>query len=554
MNETNDASAMFAPIWRRKWLILAVGLIVGVATYFYYHHKHPTFGASTQIYLGAGAEELQSVSGSNVRKQTVLEAKSQTVLINSPIIRRAVRQELKKRRRDKAVKGALTGKYKAKTAEKSQFITITAEAHNARGAALLTDTVAEAYVNRENGNYRRAVESALNLAKRQRHRLEVGEELAAAEAAALAKKDKGATSTKGKGTSTSVALQIAQLSSKVNQLESNLSIVNVRQVGPAHAEELSASPKRNAIFGFVVGLLLACFAAYALARLDNRVRTISEIESALGAQILTALPAVRRPVVISEGQPRPSRLLVDPVQRLSTALRFATIPGAEGARAPRTVLFLSPSSGDGKSTVVADLALIQRDAGATVAIVEADMRRPTLGRVLGIPARYGLAEVLAGRLGVDEALQPVAGRPQAANAPEGPGVPPVATIVQASGSASLLVGGAANNPSVLLASRAMGETLGALAQDHDYVLVDAPPPLEVSDAIPLLGLVDAVVIVARAGQTRVVAAQRLRELLARTAGAPVLGAVANGVSRRDLERYGFSTYGEKGWRQRLLRG
>jgi Mrp family chromosome partitioning ATPase len=72
------------------------------------------------------------------------------------------------------------------------------------------------------------------------------------------------------------------------------------------------------------------------------------------------------------------------------------------------------------------------------------------------------------------------------------------------------------------------------------VLIDAPPPLEVSDAMPLLPAVDGVLMVARIGHTRDVSAQRLAQLLGRTASAPVLGAVVNCVPRKDIERYGFT--------------
>jgi tyrosine-protein kinase len=96
------------------------------------------------------------------------------------------------------------------------------------------------------------------------------------------------------------------------------------------------------------------------------------------------------------------------------------------------------------------------------------------------------------------------------------------------------------NPPALLASPAMAELLRTLTDDYDYVLIDAPPPLEVSDAMPLMALVDGIVLVARIGHTREVFAQRLAQLIGRTATAPVLGAVVNCVPRRDIERYGFS--------------
>ena len=57
MNDTTDATAIFAPLWRRKWLILTVGIVVGVASDFYYKHQAPIYSGSTEVFLGAAAEE-----------------------------------------------------------------------------------------------------------------------------------------------------------------------------------------------------------------------------------------------------------------------------------------------------------------------------------------------------------------------------------------------------------------------------------------------------------------------------------------------------------------
>jgi Mrp family chromosome partitioning ATPase len=87
----------------------------------------------------------------------------------------------------------------------------------------------------------------------------------------------------------------------------------------------------------------------------------------------------------------------------------------------------------------------------------------------------------------------------------------------------------------------MTEVLRSVAEDFDYVLIDAPSPLEVSDVMPLLNIVDGIVIVARLAHTREMSAQRLLQLLAHAPRAPLLGLVANCVPRREAERYGFSS-------------
>jgi Mrp family chromosome partitioning ATPase len=99
----------------------------------------------------------------------------------------------------------------------------------------------------------------------------------------------------------------------------------------------------------------------------------------------------------------------------------------------------------------------------------------------------------------------------------------------------------------------MADLLRSVADEFDYVLIDAPPPLEVSDVMPLLHLVDGLIIVARIGHTSDISAQRLAQLLDHTATAPVLGAVANCVPRKDIERYGFSWAPTQQRRRKLIR-
>jgi Mrp family chromosome partitioning ATPase len=85
------------------------------------------------------------------------------------------------------------------------------------------------------------------------------------------------------------------------------------------------------------------------------------------------------------------------------------------------------------------------------------------------------------------------------------------------------------------------------------VLIDSPTPLLVSDAMPLLPLVDGILVVVRLGHTREISAKRLMQVLTQTPSAPILGVVANDVSRADLERYGFySTQREHRWLPKLI--
>ncbi len=544
MNETTDAAAIFAPLWQRKWLILSVGILVAAATYAYYRHRPTVYSAATQLYLGSGSEE-QGLSGTSQSKTTLNDRAvvDQATLINSSVVGEPIHRRL----REQHDLAAAQGKAHASASTGSDFITITAEAHTSKGAVDLANAYAQAYVGRERAGYQRNVRAAIADTRRQLRRIEAAQV---------------GSSTRGKGkappaSGNATAIQAASLLSKINQLESNLSLPGVQEISTSKTKAtlLSPAPKKDAIFGFVLGVLLAAIAAYAVSRFDRRLRSLSVIEAVFQTQILAALPNVSEPIVRRDGRLAPAEGLLEPLRRLHTTLRLGDMLEHDRERPPRTILFVSCDAGDGVSTATAGLALVQRDADERVAVVDADLRRSVQARLLAVGSSHGLAEVLAGTLATGDALQRVEPLPNHEGA--GVGVPAagVSTLVQSSatGSVSLLASGnAAANPPALLASRAMTDLPRSLAEDFDHVLIDAPSPLQVSDAMPLLGAVDGIVLVARIGHTREISAQRLVQLLARVSSAPVLGVLANSVPRAELERYGFSAPpGERRWPRKL---
>ena len=546
MNETTDATAILAPLWRYKWMILAVALLVGAGSYVYYRHQPSLYSAVTQIYLGNGAEEQSQLgAGSAGKRAGAPNPTTQAALINSSIIKEAVHGRLRRERKTPAVNAALKGKVKAKGSEKSEFITIEGEAHSARGAALLVNTTAQTYIKRQNAHYRAQVETAIALTRRQLRRIEAGQLQSL-----LAPTSKGSGAAKS-STGAAAAVQTATLSSKINQLEADLGVSLVTQVDPAKPKEsvlVSPHPRSNALFGFAIGLLLAAFGAYALGRMDRRLRSLSAIEEVYRVQILAALRAVKRPLIDVEGRPEPAFLLREALWRLQTTMQVAGGTENGRSRAPRTILCISADAGDGKSTLVAGLALAWGQSGKRVAVVEADFRRPVQSRLLRLDGSHGLADVLTGMLPLEDALQTVSlVRPEVGVGAVPSPAPPLpvpagstATVASPTGSVSVLVGGTkVANPPALLGNPATGELVRSLAADFDHVLLDAPSPLQVSDAMPLLAAVEGIVIVARTGHTRAASAERLMQLLEHTPSAPVLGVVANDVSPAEIRKYGI---------------
>lgn len=530
MNETPDATQIFAPLWKRKWLILLVGVLVAAATYAYYNHEPSVYGAATGVYLGSGSE-VQALLGNGQATTTENDRSitNQVVLINSSVVGSAVQRRLLKEGNIAAARGSA----EAGAAKGSDFISISTTAGSGQAAADLANAYVQVYLRLREASYRENIEIALD---------STNEQLRATEETATP--------------SASETLQIQNLVDRVNQLRSQLSLGDAgnRQINPAVASTVPLSPKptRNAIFGFALGIVLAAIGAYALSRFDRRLRSLADIEETFQAPVLATVPSIRRPIVYPQGQPVPAAALREPLRRLHTTLQLRSMSGdLEQRPAPRSVLFISADAGDGKSTLLAGLALVQREAGERVVILESDLRRPIQAELLGIDGSQGLAEVLAGAIGVQDATQAVPSAPNAGDADPLGGGESVATAIEprVSGSVSVLPGGGSvANPPALLAGRAMPMLLNSMTEEFDYVLIDAPPPLEVSDVLPLMAMIDAIVIVARVGHTDETSARRLVDLLSRAPHAPVIGTIANDASEADMEAFGLSLmdYGERG--------
>jgi Mrp family chromosome partitioning ATPase/capsular polysaccharide biosynthesis protein len=527
MNDATPDASIFSPLWKRKWLILAVAILVAAGTYEYYKRQPAIYTAKTALYLGGAAEQASSL-GVSPGKSTL---SGRALVDQVELINTTINEQVRKRLREEEKLVIARTKAKAAASGASDFITITTEGHNPKAAVALANDLAAAYILRQRSDYLRNLRSQIANTKAQLRRIETP-----------SPKTKGS---KG-GPSNTATIQAASLESRISQLESALlTFTGVTQVGSAKASPLPVSPmpKQNAIFGFVLGLILGAVVAYGLGRLDRRMRSLGAIEAAFQTPILAALPSVGSPVKRPDGTRYPARSLVEPLRRLQTTLRVGEALRGERGLAPKVILFLGAEAGDGSSSLIANLARVQRDAGERVAIVEANFRRPAQSRLLDVGDARGLVEVLSGTASVGAAIQTVA--PAAADVEE-EATPPggaVATVVQSAtaGSLSVLLGGAAvANPPALLGGEAMPALLRSLTVEYDSVLIDAPPPLEVSDAMALLPLVDGIIIVARVAHTRDISAERLTELLQRTPSAPVLGVVANGVPRKDLERHGFS--------------
>ena len=291
---------------------------------------------------------------------------------------------------------------------------------------------------------------------------------------------------------------------------SDRSPIKVSMVKPATTSSTPVSPVpvRNLALGAVLGLLLGFGLAMLRHLVDTTVRTADDVEEITEEPIIGSVhhdPRAAKEPLIVESDPSSPRS--EAFRALRTNLMFVN-----AASHPRTILLTSSIPGEGKSTTIANLALALAESGSRVCLIEGDLRRPRLLDYLGLEGSAGLTDVLIERATLDDVLQPY-------------------------GTHGLEVIGAGAippNPSELLASEAMSRVLTVLSARFDYVLIDTPPVLPVTDAVVLSTKVDGVIMLVG---SQVVRSEQL------DASLEALGAVDNHLLGLVLNRISSSSGG-----------
>jgi Mrp family chromosome partitioning ATPase len=279
--------------------------------------------------------------------------------------------------------------------------------------------------------------------------------------------------------------------------------------------------------------------AFALERYDRRIKNIDEIAEVYGTPLLSVIPHVPRAVEAHHGKASVPPPLREPFRSLRTNVQLASLD-----RPIKCVVVASAVAGEGKSTIVSNLALTYCELGLSVVVVEADMRRPTLCASWGVAPGPGLTAVLADASEIEEALIEIeldAASPDYADvggptreAGRRPDAPPGSSHL-----ALLPSGLTPSNPQAVLGADKMQALIERLSELFDIVLIDTPPLLAVSDAIPLLTQADGVILVTRVGLTERRSGQRAGAATRLDSTVRVLGVVANDVAHQPGAGYGY---------------
>ena len=316
-------------------------------------------------------------------------------------------------------------------------------------------------------------------------------------------------------------LIMQRLSASASTLTPNAagtSPLRITQIDEALPPAQPVSPRL--VVDLLIGLIVGCALGVGLALLqhlvDTRVRNSKDIEELTDAPVLGIIPFDRtiaaHRLTLRDAS---SGSVAEAYRSLRNNLRFLTLDEESPA-----IVITSSVESEGKSTTAVNLAVAMADTGSSVAIVDADLRRPAVGRYFGMDEGLGLTDVLAGLASLDDALQSWG----------------------ETGLRVLPAGQAAPNPNDLVQSEAMARVIETLRARFDIVLFDAPPLLPVSDAAVLARLTSGAIVVCAARQLR--APQLVGALHGLGAvDARLLGVVVTKVRRSTGDAYGYSYTG-----------
>jgi len=310
---------------------------------------------------------------------------------------------------------------------------------------------------------------------------------------------------------------------------------NFRIIDAARVPTYPSEPNipRNLSFALVLGVVSGVGLAFLLENMDNTVRTPEQATALSGLASLGMIPlgsksgnngphgkrlaltAASREVVETVTQVRPQSQMAESYRALRTSLLLSNL-GAP----PRVIMVTSARPQEGKTTTSINTAIVLAQKGVRVLLMDADLRRPSVHKTLGMGPRSGLSNVLTGSATVQQTITPSQILPNLFIMPAG--TPPP-------------------NPAELLASSNMRDLLAELRPQFDHIVIDTPPTLSVTDAVVLSPRADATILVIRSGQTTKQALRRARDILMQV-NAHVAGVLLNAVDLTSPDYYYYYEY------------
>jgi capsular exopolysaccharide synthesis family protein len=324
---------------------------------------------------------------------------------------------------------------------------------------------------------------------------------------------------------------------------------NMRMIDPPQVPISPVGPNRlrTILIGFCVSLVAGVGLVFFLEYLDNTVKTVEDVSRYAQLPALSVIPAIsgrrarllngksssrktlRELALNGNGHIRADQLMtLDSRSSVAEAYRVlrTSVLLSSVDNPPKVIMITSGQPGEGKTTTAINTAISLAQLGASVLIIDCDLRKPSTHKVLGVVEHgRGLSTYLSRNVHIDDCIQKL----------------PIANL-------SLLPCGAIPpNPAEMISSLKMRELLQTLRERYDHIIIDSPPLLKVTDPVILSTLVDGVILVVHGGKSTRDVVRRTRHELS-IAGAKVFGVVLNNVDvhRDHGDGYYGSYYGDYG--------
>jgi tyrosine-protein kinase len=499
-------------LWRRKWIVIACVIIVPVIALVLSLSQAKTYAATARLMVESQAADINAATGVYSGSQTVDTRQVATLasFVATPEVAQAVKAALGW----SDSTGQLTKSVTAAPSTSGNVIDVTATRPTASQAATLANEFAGQFVALRDKAQKATLETAIKTTE-----------------------DQLATTKATSPNHDALETRLSQLKILEVMTGGGVSLGQAAQTPSAPA---SPRPKRDAALAVVAGLILGVGLAFLREALDVKIHTVEELES------LTAIPILGTIDMLPRSMRGDGRIvtLEDPRNPTSEAYRRlrTNIDFMNFNRDLKSILITSPLPGQGKSTTIANLAIALLRTGKRVAVIEGDLRRPSLHTYFKVPNTLGVTSVVAGAATLDEALRVMTFRED----------PAVLTTSDARRSPApsapdglelrlLTAGPLPPNPGEIVTSRQLSEVLDRLRDENDYVLVDAPPMLAVGDAVAMGGVVDGVIVLVKLEDTTRRMLTEIAQFLERIP-ARSIGLVVSGVTHSGRDSYRYSGY------------
>lgn len=506
----------------RKWLLLIImsSILAGVTVYFYSRQQQPIYSSTATVFINQARSTTGRADYADIMTSERVARTYSSMLQDWPTLDQAAITlgypgGLKELRRSNVLS------VNASTVRDTQLVQVTVESSNSQLAAQLANILPEVFMqmNRTRQQQRFAdtyqeVQSELAKAENDLEKTEITIDQLADTPENRNERDRlERLATRYQTTYNNLSKSLEDLRLAEAQTSDNIVLTT-----PAQPSSTPIRPRviNNSVLALVLGALLGLAIAFLIEYLDDTVKTPDQIRD------FTGLPTLGTVVLLTGDSPNerlvarlaPKSLGAEAYRVLRTNLQFSSLD-----KTLTTLACTSAQPGEGKSTTIANLAVVMAQADKRVILVDADLRRPSINRLLKLPNSVGLSTALLDKVRSPEVYLQDTDVPNLRVMTTGP-IPP--------------------NPAEMLNSARMHEMIEFLKSQADIVLFDTPPVLAVADTSILASQVDGTLLVVWTGKTRadllVQASERLQSV-----GGMQLGVVLNKLAQRKSGYY-YNTY------------